>query len=81
MASRKTNTGGKKAALRFQVAFERETDGRWIAEIASLPGAMAYGKTKGEALAAVEALALRILADRIEEEKLAQTAISFASGG
>ena len=48
------------------VEIEREEDGRWIAEISALPGAMAYGITETEAVAKAEALALRILADRVE---------------
>ena len=45
---------------------EQEDDGRWIAEVASMPGAMAYGVTKQEAVAKVEALVLRILANKVE---------------
>jgi len=56
-------------ALRFQIELDREEDGRWIAEIASLPGVMAYGRTKPEAVARVKALALRVLADQVEKEK------------
>ena len=63
----------------FKIEFEREEDGRWIAEISELPGVMAYGATKGEAEAAVEALALRVIADRIETEKIGHKTISFAS--
>lgn len=48
------------------VETERETDGRWIAEIALLPGAMTYGVSREDAIARVEALALRLLADRVE---------------
>ncbi|NJD61328.1 MAG: type II toxin-antitoxin system HicB family antitoxin [Deltaproteobacteria bacterium] len=48
------------------VEIEQEVDGRWIAEIGALPGVMAYGKTAGEAQGKVQALALRVLADRIE---------------
>ncbi len=55
------------APLRFRIELDREEDGRWIAEIASLPGAMAYGKTKQEAVATVKALALRVLADKVEK--------------
>ena len=44
--------------LNFEIEFEREEDGRWIAEIPELPGVMAYGATQAEAEAAVEALAL-----------------------
>lgn len=45
---------------------EQETDGRWIAEITDLPGVMAYGVTRPDAIARVQALALRSLADRME---------------
>lgn len=50
----------------FKIDTEQETDNRWIAEIEELPGAMVYGATRLEAIAKVEALALRILADRLE---------------
>jgi predicted RNase H-like HicB family nuclease len=50
----------------MKVEMEQETDGRWIAEIPSLPGAMAYGQSRDEAVAKAEALVLRILADRLE---------------
>jgi predicted RNase H-like HicB family nuclease len=45
---------------------EREIDGRWIAEIVQLPGVIAYGDSREEAVAKAEALALRVLADRLE---------------
>jgi len=50
----------------LRIEFEQEADGRWIAEIAELSGVMAYGVTRQEAQAKVEALALRVLADRLE---------------
>ncbi len=50
----------------MRVEVEQEQDVRWIAEIVSIPGAMAYGATKAKAVAKVEALVLRILADRVE---------------
>ena len=50
----------------FPVEIEREEDGRWIAEVPSLPGVMVYGASREEAMAKVEALALRVLADRLE---------------
>jgi len=65
--------------VNFRIEFDRDDDGRWIAEISELPGVMAYGATKAEAEAAVEALALRVIADRIELEKVGQRVISFAS--
>jgi predicted RNase H-like HicB family nuclease len=50
----------------LQIEFDKEDDGRWIAEIPILPGVMAYGATREEARGKVEALALRTLADRLE---------------
>lgn len=47
------------------IEFDREEDGRWIAEVPELPGVMAYGTTAEDAKAKVEALALRVLADRL----------------
>ena len=52
--------------ITFKVDIEQETDGRWIAEILDLPGVMVYGTTSGEAQAKVQALALRVVADRLE---------------
>jgi predicted RNase H-like HicB family nuclease len=51
----------------FTVETEQEADGRWIAEIPQIPGAMSYGSTRNEAIARVEALGLRVLAERIEQ--------------
>jgi predicted RNase H-like HicB family nuclease len=51
----------------LEVDFDREDDGRWIAEVPTLPGVLAYGKTRREALENVYAVALRTLADRAEE--------------
>jgi predicted RNase H-like HicB family nuclease len=64
----------------FIIELEREADGRWIAEIPSLPGVLAYGATEAEAFAVAEALALRVLADRLEHGEAAKTplAVSFA---
>ncbi len=53
----------------YHVKFDREEDGRWIADIPELPGVMAYGSTREEALANVEALALRVVAEQIETSK------------
>jgi len=52
--------------MTLRVEFEQETDGRWIADVSDLPGVLDYGRTREEALAAVEVLALRVIADRIE---------------
>jgi predicted RNase H-like HicB family nuclease len=53
--------------LRFNVEVERETDGRWIAEIPEVPGALAYGETKEQAINKAYAIALRAVADDVEE--------------
>ena len=55
--------------LKFQIEVDREDDGRWTAEIAALPGVLVYGRTRQEAIAKVKALALRVLADKVEKEK------------
>ena len=54
------------AAGKFVVELEQESDGRWIAEVVALPGVLAYGDTREKALAKAEVLALRVLADRLE---------------
>lgn len=57
----------KKAKPLLEVEFDREDDGRWIAEIPKLPGVMAYGDTKQAALRMAYAIALRTLADKVEQ--------------
>ena len=59
----------KVAKSLLTVEFDREVDGRWIAEFPRIPGAMAYGSTKREASQRVLAVALRTLADNIDEGK------------
>lgn len=62
-------TRSQKSPSSFTVEFDREEDGRWIAEIPRLPGVMAYGATKREAQQKVYATALRTLAASIEDGK------------
>ncbi|MCR4282941.1 MAG: type II toxin-antitoxin system HicB family antitoxin [Bauldia sp.] len=50
----------------LKIETERESDGRWIAEVAALPGVLAYGATEAEARAKATALALRVIADRLD---------------
>ena len=50
----------------MKIEIEREADGRCIAEVSDLPGVMVYGESRDEAIAKVEVLALRVIADRIE---------------
>ena len=52
------------------VETEQESDGRWIAEIAQIPGALSYGSSREEAICKVEALALRVFADRLEHGEM-----------
>ena len=54
--------------MNFDVEFEQEEDGRWIAEISEIPGVLAYGVTPLQAGSRARALALRVLADRLENE-------------
>jgi len=65
--------------MEFEIVFDREEDGRWIAEIETLPGVLAYGDTKQEAQSKVETLALRVIADRIESEKSTTGSVRFAA--
>ena len=63
--------------LRIEIA--REEDGRWIAEVADLPGVMTYGSTRSDAVAKAKALALRVIADRLEHgEEIPESADMFA---
>jgi predicted RNase H-like HicB family nuclease len=55
----------------MNVEVELEDDGRWIAEVPEIPGAMVYGATRDEAISRVEALILRILADRLDNGEAA----------
>ncbi|MCU0783114.1 MAG: type II toxin-antitoxin system HicB family antitoxin [Verrucomicrobia bacterium] len=52
--------------MNLKIEVGREADGRWIAEVLELPGCLAYGKTQADAMARAKALALRVLADRLE---------------
>jgi predicted RNase H-like HicB family nuclease len=67
--------------MQFTIEHEQEEDGRWLAEVIELPGVLAYGQTREEAIARAKALGLRVLADRIEhgEDIPAVMNISFAS--
>ncbi|MDP9038628.1 MAG: type II toxin-antitoxin system HicB family antitoxin [Acidobacteriota bacterium] len=64
--------------MNYQIEFEQEQDGRWIAEIPALPGVMAYGASQTEAESRVEAMALRVIADRIERENTTMSHVNFA---
>jgi predicted RNase H-like HicB family nuclease len=53
-------------SMNITLECEQEDDGRWLAEVPELPGVLAYGQTPAEAMARAEVLALRVLADRLE---------------
>ena len=59
--------------MTFTVEYEQEEDGRWIAEVVELPGVMVYGATREEALAKAQALALRVVAERLDHGEQART--------
>ena len=67
--------------MTFSIEIERESDGRWIAEVVDLPGVLAYGSSEKEAKAKVQALALRVVADQLEhgEATSEYTTITFAA--
>ena len=53
----------------YRIEIEQEKDGRFLAEVVDLPGVMAYGESADDALARAQALALRVLADRLEHDE------------
>jgi predicted RNase H-like HicB family nuclease len=65
--------------VKFLIEIEQEQDGRWIAEVPDLPGVLAYGTSRADAIGRAQALALRVLADRIEhgEAESALLDVSF----
>jgi predicted RNase H-like HicB family nuclease len=67
--------------MKLRIELDREADGRWIAEVPEIPGAMVYGATAAKATAMVKAVALRALADRLEMDESGSDLdrISFAT--
>lgn len=63
--------------MHFHIEYEQEADGRWLAEVLELPGALAYGRTAEEAMAQAEVLALRALAERLERGEHRPESISI----
>lgn len=64
--------------MKFTIETELEVDGRIIAEVTELPGVLVYGQTESEALAIVQALALRVLADRVEHGEASPELMSIS---
>lgn len=67
--------------MTLTIELEREADGRWVAEVRALPGVMTYGASRPEVIAKVQALALRVLAERLEHGEAAPEllSVSFAA--
>jgi predicted RNase H-like HicB family nuclease len=74
MCSQESETGD---AMQLTLEVEQEEDGRWIAEVPEIPGAMVYGPTRAAAMAKAEALALRALAERLEHGEATPMAFQF----
>ena len=64
--------------ITFKVEIEREDDGRWLAEVLELPGVLAYGDTEQAALSRVQALALRVIAERLEHGEAGPDLLSIS---
>jgi predicted RNase H-like HicB family nuclease len=62
----------------FTIEYEQEEDGRWLADVRQLPGVRMYGATPDEAVARAAALALRILAERLEQGEAGPDPISIS---
>ena len=67
--------------MQYTVETEQESDGRWLAEIVEIPGVMKYGQSREEAIGQAEALALRVIAERLEngEHLVEPIEITFAA--
>jgi predicted RNase H-like HicB family nuclease len=64
--------------ITFRVETEQEADGRWLAEVVELPGVLAYGKRQEEAVSRVQALALRVVAERLEHGEAGPELLSIS---
>ena len=65
--------------MKFTVEYEQEEDGRWLAEVKEMPGVLVYGKDPDDAAAHAQALALRVIADRLENgESIPTLMFSFS---
>ncbi len=64
--------------ITFKVETEREEDGRWLAEVIELPGVLAYGSSQDNAISKVQALALRVIAERLEHGEAGSELLSIS---
>ena len=64
--------------MNFTLECEQEVDGRWIAEVPELPGVLAYGTSSADAMSKAEVLALRVIADQLENGEAEPVSIQFS---
>ncbi|GAB4397361.1 MAG: hypothetical protein OHK0052_19570 [Anaerolineales bacterium] len=64
--------------MKFTIEYEQEEDGRWLAEVLELPGVMVYGNSIENAIARAQALALRVVADRLEHNETVNRVMDIA---
>jgi predicted RNase H-like HicB family nuclease len=65
-------------SMTLNIELDREEDGRWLAEVPALPGTLCYGQSRQEAIAHVQALALRVLAERLEHNEAPAEALTIS---
>ena len=66
--------------MQLAIEIEREEDGRWLAEVPTLPGVMTYGATREQVIARVQALALRVVAEQLEQGEAPPELMEVAFG-
>lgn len=64
--------------MQFTIKTDEEEDGRYIAEVTELPGCLVYGQTRQQAIARVEALALRVVADKLENDEAIAVSLTLS---
>jgi len=64
--------------MNFNIEYEQEEDGRWLAEVIGLPRVLSYGNTPDEAMIKAESLALRVLAEKLEQEEIQPQSIDIS---
>lgn len=67
--------------MNFTIEIEQEEDGRFLAEVIGFPGVLAYGQTREQAVARVQALALRVLAEKLEHGEVTPELVSVSFAG
>jgi predicted RNase H-like HicB family nuclease len=64
--------------MNFRIEFEQEEDSRWIAEVVDIPGVLAYGATRDEAMLKAQSMALRVLAERIDRGEVTSMPLTIS---